>query len=139
MKSVESNGKNGRMRSIDPHTFLDKNALLGEFKGNEYFIIMNDKKKNEELQSRREFFKKAAKATLPVIGAIVLSTVPTFANAAKTPSGCQGTCIGMCYGSCKGCQYTCSGTCSSGCKGCQYTCSGTCSGSCKTSCQYSNK
>ena len=28
--------------------------------------------KNEELQSRREFFKKAAKGALPIFGAIVL-------------------------------------------------------------------
>ncbi len=30
-------------------------------------------KKNEKLQSRREFFKKAAKGALPILGAIVLA------------------------------------------------------------------
>lgn len=29
---------------------------------------MSNKKSSEELQSRREFFKKAAKAALPVVG-----------------------------------------------------------------------
>lgn len=31
---------------------------------------MKRSKKDEELQSRREFFKKAAKGTLPILGAI---------------------------------------------------------------------
>lgn len=33
---------------------------------------MEEKNKREEIQSRREFFKKAAKAALPVVGAILL-------------------------------------------------------------------
>ena len=37
---------------------------------------MEKKNSNEELQSRREFFKKAAKAALPVVGAVVLSSLP---------------------------------------------------------------
>ena len=32
---------------------------------------MDTKNPNEELQSRREFFKKAAKAALPVVGAVI--------------------------------------------------------------------
>lgn len=88
---------------------------------------MSNKKQNEELQSRREFFKKAAKAALPVAGAVVLSSLPNIIQAA--PSGCTGTCYGMCVGSCDGCKYTCYGTCKNGCEGCRYTCSGTCKNS----------
>lgn len=44
--------------------------------------------KNEELQSRREFFKKAAKGALPILGAILLSGAPQILNAAeKSPMG----------------------------------------------------
>lgn len=69
--------------------------------------------KNEELQSRREFFKSAAKAALPVIGAVVLANVPIAKSVASTgcDSSCRGYCVG-CYGSC---QETCKGACSSGC------------------------
>lgn len=85
-------------------------------------------KKNEELQSRREFFKKAAKGALPILGAILLANAPMITNAAdvKAPMGCTGTCTGACYGSCKGCSTTCTGTCSHGCKGCSTTCTGGC-------------
>lgn len=44
--------------------------------------------KNEELQSRREFFKKAAKGALPILGAILLSGAPQILNATeKSPMG----------------------------------------------------
>ena len=82
---------------------------------------MSNKKQNEELQSRREFFKKAAKAALPVIGAVVLSQLPVTAQA--TPAGCSrygcGVCTNTCTGDCKGgCRYTCSGGCKNyACKG----------------------
>ena len=90
---------------------------------------MDKKMKNEELQSRREFFKKAAKGALPILGAILLASVPVIADAAesKAPMGCTGTCYGGCYGGCKGCSTTCTGTCSHGCKGCYTTCTGGCS------------
>ena len=77
--------------------------------------------KDEDLQSRREFFKNAAKAALPIVGAIVLAHVPIDAHATQV-SSCTGTCHGMCHGGCKGCQYTCSGTCSNSCRGtCMYS------------------
>ena len=89
---------------------------------------MEKNKKNEELQSRREFFKKAAKSALPILGAIVLAGTPTIAKAVeKAPMGCTGTCYGGCYGGCKGCSTTCTGTCSHGCRGCSTTCTGGCS------------
>lgn len=89
---------------------------------------------NEELQSRREFFKKAAKGALPILTALVMASTPTFVRAAESsPMGCTGTCTGACYGACKGCSTTCTGTCSHSCRGCSTTCTGTCSHSC-TSC-----
>ena len=76
-----------------------------------------NKNKNEELQSRREFFKKAAKAALPVVGAVVMASLPNVMQAA---TGCHSTCMGYCVG--------CSGTCSGTCKGtCRSTCIGGCS------------
>ena len=42
-------------------------------------------KKKEELQSRRDFFKKAAKGVLPVFGAVVLAGVPNIMKAVETP------------------------------------------------------
>ena len=59
---------------------------------------MSSKKQSEELQSRREFFKKAAKATLPVIGMSVVSGIPfveMYASSSKVSScvfGCSGGC-----------------------------------------------
>ena len=95
--------------------------------------------KNEELQSRRQFFKKAAKGALPILGAIALAHMPLIAQASTGTSGCTGTCTGACYGSCKGCSTTCTGTCSRACTGCSTTCSGTCSGSCRNTCTYANR
>ncbi len=84
---------------------------------------MHKNKKNEELQSRRQFFKNAAKGALPILGAIVLANVPGIMNAAEeSPMGCTGTCYGMCKNGCKGCEYTCSGTCKNSCRGgCQWS------------------
>lgn len=90
--------------------------------------------KKNNIQSRREFFKDAAKSVLPVLGAVVLGGVPHLLKAEKAPtncyscsgsclSSCTGTCYEYCRGGCKGsCAYTCLGNCSS--------CTGCCSGSC---------
>lgn len=76
---------------------------------------MKQKKSNEELQSRREFFKKAAKAALPVVGAVVLASMPSdiFATNSTGCNGCSGGCT-SCTGTCMG---SCSSTCSGSCKG----------------------
>lgn len=94
---------------------------------------MKKNERNEELQSRREFFKKAAKGALPILGAMVLANTPLLSQAAKeTPSGCQYSCsagcLNNCYGSCSG---SCRGTCSGNCF---QTCQGSCSGSCYRGC-----
>lgn len=94
---------------------------------------MDKKEKNEELQSRREFFKKAAKGALPILGAVLLAQVPEVVKAAESSMGCSkygcGTCTGTCSGNCSGsCKTTCSGSCDGSCKyGCQSTCKGGCS------------
>lgn len=101
---------------------------------------MNKKSKNEELQSRREFFKKAAKGALPILGAIVLANAPVIAKAEQSMScndGCTASCSRVCSGctsSCfsSNCYYTCHGDCNTTCKGtCYTTCSGGCSGNSK--------
>ena len=81
-----------------------------------------DKNKNEELQSRREFFKSAAKAALPVLGAVVLSSLPINVQAAE--SGCQLSCAYSCGSYCQsGCTFSCQGSCNDSCYG---SCKGTC-------------
>lgn len=84
-------------------------------------------KKQEELQSRREFFKSAAKAALPVLGAVVLGSLPVNVQAAQT--GCGYTCSNSCYTGCgSGCGVGCSGSCKGGCGGCKAACRASCSG-----------
>lgn len=62
---------------------------------------MEKKKKDEELQSRRDFFKKAAKAALPIVGAMVLSHVPLLSKASEDEEmGCDWGCSGACKGGC---------------------------------------
>lgn len=79
---------------------------------------MEKNKKKEELQNRREFFKKAAKGALPILGAIVFANAPAIMNATEgDPMGCHYGCTHVCSSS--ACQGTCSG-------GCRFTCSGTC-------------
>ena len=89
---------------------------------------MEKKEKREELQSRREFFKKAAKSALPILGAIALANAPVIADAAEGASmgckycsvACSGHCDGTCKGSCRG---ECYKGCLTGCyAGCKYSC-----------------
>jgi len=62
---------------------------------NKKLIFMSKKKSNEELQNRREFFKKAAKAALPVVGAVVLSSLPIVKSKAVTNCW-NGGCVNGC-------------------------------------------
>ena len=84
-----------------------------------------DTNKNEELQSRREFFKSAAKAALPVIEAVVLSQLPLTADAVTGCNACSGSCKNSCD---KSCVHTCINTCAGDCRS---ACKGTCKGACK--------
>ena len=97
--------------------------------------------KNEELQSRREFFKKAAKGALPILGAIVLANAPVVLKATeKIPMSCNYACSVGCGSGCSGrCDGTCTDACSRGCSnycngGCNTTCLRTCEGYCTRSC-----
>ena len=84
--------------------------------------------KKENAQSRREFFKNAAKNVLPILGITLLANIPMTIHATETPMGCNG-CAGKCMASCKG---TCNGGCKTGCRNtCKNTCSGRCTGTSK--------
>lgn len=98
------------------------------------------KDKNEELQSRREFFKNAAKSVLPILGAIVLAGNPALAKAEEFATGCKYGCSTGCYTACSGsCRSGCDGTCKNSCYGCKYTCEGTCKNSCAGTCSHSSR
>ena len=98
---------------------------------------MKKNKEREEIQTRREFFKKAAKSVLPIVATVALAGVPNIVRAVEHPSGICDTCTG-------GCRYTCSAVCNSSCKGgcnnsCYKSCSGSCSGGCSGGCGKSSK
>jgi len=78
------------------------------------------KKKSTEIQSRRDFFKKAAKAALPILGVAVFG--PSLLTSCEPdddddgPSGCGKTCSGSCDGDCAGdCDDGCWTACISAC------------------------
>lgn len=80
---------------------------------------MQKNKKNEELQSRREFFKNAAKGALPilaltVLGPSILSSCEKDDDDDDNGDSCKGSCKGSCKTSCSG---SCSGACISDCYG----------------------
>lgn len=88
---------------------------------------MKKSEKNEELQSRREFFKSAAKGALPILAFSVLG--PSFLTSCEKDkdSGDSGGCGNS---SCRGeCDSSCSGSCDEDCTDvCAFGCSGTCEG-----------
>ena len=97
-----------------------------------------NKKHKEELQTRREFFKKAAKGVLPIIAGVALTGCETFLTAfgehlsSYSGGGGYSGSGGGGYSESSGCGYTCSGGCSGGCDGsCQWGCESTCRGSCE--------
>ncbi len=94
-------------------------------------LKMSKSNKNEEVQSRREFFKNAAKKALPIVGAIALMSTPIISNAheSKLENGCDYGCSGGCYHACR---ESCKGGCKTGClHSCTGSCKETCSGSSK--------
>ena len=99
---------------------------------------MEKQNKKEEILSRREFFKNAAKKGLPIMAAIALVNIPITSQALgyKSEKGCEdcwGKCDGSCYSTCKG---TCEGSCL---KGCKTSCYGTCDSTCTAGCGKSSK
>lgn len=111
-----------------------------------------EKKQDNELQNRREFFKNTAKKALPIFGTIALASAPILSQAAKKePMGCKSsysdvgdcshcsacycTCYSSCSGRCTSCSGNCYGDCEGNCEGdCLHTCSKTCQGSCLSTC-----
>ncbi len=80
--------------------------------------------KSENICSRREFFKKAAKGVLPILGMTILG--PTLLSSCKKDD-------------CSDCVYSCSDSCITGCKNsCDASCSAGCTNSCKTTCSRLN-
>lgn len=72
---------------------------------------MEKNKKNEELQSRREFFKSAAKGVLPILALTALgSTIFTACEKEEDGKTCAA-CTNECSGCGFGCQDDCSGSC----------------------------
>ena len=101
------------------------------------------RKKQNELQTRREFFKKAAKNTLPILSTMLFVCAPTIMKAKEVAPqwcrfGCAGFCAGQCYATCFGSCYTtcsgCVGFCKVQCIGCTGTCHATCLNACVQSC-----
>lgn len=83
-------------------------------------------KNDESLESRRDFFKKAAKAALPILGFVALAGAPQILGAAEsTKTGCDYTCKLSCQNDCYGtCRHTCKTRCTGSCVGyCRYGCS----------------
>lgn len=84
---------------------------------------MEKKERNEEIQSRREFFKKTVKGALPILGISLFgSAILTSCDPEDDGPGygcsCSNTCSGSCDGDCSGSCDGCSGSCSS--TGCTY-------------------
>ncbi len=82
---------------------------------------------NKTYQSRRSFFKNAAKGVLPILGAIILNQLPTtgYAQNSMIEMGCKTGCQGGCRTLCEeGCSHSCNGNCND-----------TCTGHCNKSCQ----
>lgn len=56
---------------------------------------------NKEIQTRREFFRKAAKRMLPIICTIAIFDIPSIAIArARSPMGCDDGCHASCQRNC---------------------------------------
>lgn len=96
---------------------------------------MKGENKKEEIQSRREFFKEAAKKALPILGVMALINNPVIAKTVENePMGCNYGCLNSClYGCQNSCNSGCLGTCIGGCSSCINTCVGMCGG-CDVSC-----
>ncbi len=137
-----SESRNSHVFFRTPHLHQTFTALFGSLRAQKTFYAMKrDEEKRNELQSRREFFKNAAKKTLPILGALVLAGMPSVLRASETELGCKYGCSTGCYTSCN---YTCKSTCRDTCKGscretCKYTCTGTCKNSCRGGCEYSSR
>lgn len=98
-------------------------------------------KQNNELKSRREFFKKTAKGALPIVAGVILSTMPHIINAStETAMSCDLACYGGCYRTCNNRCQSCQGGCNTNCAvSCDKTCKRICSDNCYKSCTGGNE
>lgn len=82
---------------------------------------MKKSEKNEELQSRREFFKNAAKGALPILALTTFGpSILSSCSKDDDNGGCGKNCSG-------GCEKSCSGGCAGGCtNGCDDICMTSC-------------
>lgn len=80
-----------------------------------------EKKRQEGLHSRRDFFRMVGKTALPMLGAVVLSNLPILnasAHESKLETGCDYNCWSSCRGGCRyGCRYGCKIGCKTSCSG----------------------
>ena len=87
---------------------------------------MKEDNKNHELQSRREFFKNAAKSALPILGAMFM--IKPIVSSAKTSNACNYSCTAWCADNCSG---QCKGSCTNACA---RSCSSYCNAACNIKC-----
>jgi len=114
-----------------------------------------ENKEKDEIITRRDFFKKSAQKTLPILGIVALggslkSCMEIDNDDVKAKSGgggggggggcsnCGSSCVASCTSNCRStCQANsliksgCGG--GNGCKNACYSCSGTCSSGCTSS------
>ncbi len=87
---------------------------------------------NNQLLTRRAFFHHGVKKVLPILGMVLLNTIPKV-QAASVVTDCKAMCAGACSVTCQG---TCTGACAVACGGaCVHTCQYRCSSTCTTGCQ----
>ena len=72
---------------------------------------------NNNLRSRREFFKITAPKALPIIGLLSIAKTPLFGQILYDETlNCNGSCYQTCAGSARGMCDTCSHLCLGGCQ-----------------------
>ena len=135
MRRPDCRDRRGRINS---HAFLFPNfniiihAEFGSRRQINFCTIMQKGKKDQELQSRREFFRRVSTKTLPILGAVVLG--PAISLTTLTSCGCD-ECSAMCMDNCEGgCVASCQGSAKTdSCSSCASSCSNTCSNTCSNS------
>lgn len=96
---------------------------------------MKQKDNKNEVQTRREFFKKAAKEVLPIISILSISCFPIQLSAESPVNSCKDDCFYVCGGCSRSCYEECEGQCKDGCfRTCTGRCDSTCQGNCKDDC-----
>ena len=141
-------GTNSHVFFVSRLKIISINAEFGSSGGSiKTSNVMKQTKKSEELQSRREFFKSAAKKVLPIIGAIAFGPqlLASCGGGNDDVGGCKDcsqVCASNCSSDCASeCTNMCSDTCTSSsaqtsnqCSTCYNTCKGGCNDTCTQAC-----